>query len=133
MRPLDPFSIPLSGAHLIEANAGTGKTYTITTLAVRLLLERRLEIGQLLVVTYTNAATAELRRTVRQRLKDVFAALRGTGDPQDATMAALSPAPPAVLPACRREGIGSALVRRGLELCRERGHRIVALGPRPVP
>jgi putative acetyltransferase len=52
---------------------------------------------------------------------------------QDATMAALSPAPPAVLPACRREGIGSALVRRGLELCRERGHRIVALGPRPVP
>ena len=68
MKPLDPLDVPLPALQLIEANAGTGKTYTITTLYLRLLLERRLEVGQILVVTYTNAATAELRRKVRERI-----------------------------------------------------------------
>jgi putative acetyltransferase len=44
---------------------------------------------------------------------------------QDGTVAALSLAPLAVLPAYQRQGIGSALVRRSLEVCKEQGHRIV--------
>ncbi len=69
MKRLDPLSVPLQGTRLIEASAGTGKTYTITTLYVRLLLELELPVGQILVVTYTNAATAELRDRIRRRLR----------------------------------------------------------------
>jgi putative acetyltransferase len=47
------------------------------------------------------------------------------------TVAALALAPLAVLPACQRQGIGSALVRQGLGLCRERGHRIVVVVGHP--
>ena len=56
MKPLDPWTLPLSGTSLIEASAGTGKTYTLTTLYVRLLVEHRMQPREVLVVTYTNAA-----------------------------------------------------------------------------
>jgi putative acetyltransferase len=46
---------------------------------------------------------------------------------EDGAVAALALAPLAVLPACQRQGIGSVLVRRGLELCSEQGHRIVVV------
>ena len=69
MRRFDPITVPLDGTNLIEASAGTGKTHAITDLYVRLLLERRLSVGQMLVVTFTNAATAELRARVRRRLR----------------------------------------------------------------
>ena len=69
MQPLDPTTVPLTGVHLIEASAGTGKTYTITTLVLRLLLEQGLEIEDLLIVTFTRAATAELRDRVWARLR----------------------------------------------------------------
>ncbi|MBU4153977.1 MAG: exodeoxyribonuclease V subunit beta [Proteobacteria bacterium] len=68
MQRLDPISIPLSGRHLIEASAGTGKTYTITGIYLRLLLERELNPEQILVVTYTEAACRELRDKIRSRL-----------------------------------------------------------------
>jgi len=84
--PLDPLSVPLDTFTLIEASAGTGKTYTITTLYVRLLLEAALEVGSILVVTYTNAATAELRGRIRRRLAAALAALDGHGDAQDEAM-----------------------------------------------
>ncbi len=58
----------LSGTQLIEASAGTGKTYTIALLVLRLILEKNLTISQILVVTYTNAATKELKDRIRQRL-----------------------------------------------------------------
>ena len=74
MKPLDPWTLPLSGTSLIEASAGTGKTYTLTTLYVRLLVEHRMQPREILVVTYTNAATAELRERVRERILDVLAA-----------------------------------------------------------
>jgi exodeoxyribonuclease V beta subunit len=89
MMELDAFEMPLQGVRLIEANAGTGKTYTITTLYLRLLLEGRLETARILVVTYTNAATAELRSRVRARIADLLAALRGTATEIDATIAEL--------------------------------------------
>ncbi|MCR9094094.1 MAG: exodeoxyribonuclease V subunit beta [bacterium] len=72
MKALDPWTMPLSGTALIEASAGTGKTYTLTTLYVRLLVERRLQPREILVVTYTNAATAELRDRVRSRVLEVI-------------------------------------------------------------
>ena len=54
----------------IEANAGTGKTYTIVGLFVRLLIEKRLTIDQVLVMTFTKKATAELRDRIYQRLRE---------------------------------------------------------------
>ncbi len=74
MRPLQPFDVPLTGTQLIEASAGTGKTYTITTLYLRLLLERELGVDEIVVVTFTKAATAELRDRVRRRIEEAACA-----------------------------------------------------------
>ena len=65
---LDVFRCQLDGINLIEASAGTGKTWNICGLYLRLLLERRLDVQQILVVTFTNAATAELRERIRTRI-----------------------------------------------------------------
>ncbi|MBU6483898.1 MAG: exodeoxyribonuclease V subunit beta [Betaproteobacteria bacterium] len=70
------FDCDLDGINLIEASAGTGKTWTICGLYLRLLLERRLEVQQILVVTFTNAATAELRERIRSRIAETLAYLR---------------------------------------------------------
>ena len=81
---LDVFTCPLDGLRLIEASAGTGKTWNLCGLYLRLLLERGLEAPQILVVTFTNAATAELRERIRGRLVDVLAYLQrgaSTADP----------------------------------------------------
>ena len=56
--------------------AGTGKTYTITSLLVRLVAEGRLNIEQVLAVTFTNAAAAELEGRIRERVTAVRAAVR---------------------------------------------------------
>src|ERR1019366_8329622 len=77
--PLDVFRCSLDGISLIEASAGTGKTWNICGLYLRLLLERRLEVQQILVVTFTNAATAELRERIRSRIVETLNHLRGTG------------------------------------------------------
>jgi exodeoxyribonuclease V beta subunit len=69
-RPLDPGTIKLDGIQLIEASAGTGKTYTITQLYIRLLVEEKLDIENILVVTFTEAATAELRDRIRMKLRE---------------------------------------------------------------
>jgi exodeoxyribonuclease V beta subunit len=66
---------------LIEASAGTGKTWNICGLYLRLLLERRLSVQQILVVTFTKAATAELRERIRARLAEALLALRAPGTP----------------------------------------------------
>ena len=60
--------IDLDGVRLIEASAGTGKTFTLTTLVTRLVIERGLTLGQILAVTFTEAATQELRARLRKRL-----------------------------------------------------------------
>jgi exodeoxyribonuclease V beta subunit len=60
-------SIDLNGIKLIEASAGTGKTYTIANLYLRYILEGRTP-SEILVVTFTNAATEELRGRIRARL-----------------------------------------------------------------
>jgi exodeoxyribonuclease V beta subunit len=61
-------SLTPGGRGLIEASAGTGKTWTITTLYLRLLLEEALSPRQIVVTTFTDAAAAELRQRLRSRL-----------------------------------------------------------------
>jgi len=74
----DLLDTPLEGTNLIEASAGTGKTYTIAGLLLRLVLEKDIPIGEVLVVTYTEAATSELKDRVRKRLREAFEAFSGT-------------------------------------------------------
>jgi exodeoxyribonuclease V beta subunit len=69
-----PFDVEMAGTRLIEAGAGTGKTWTIAALMLRLLLEKAFAIGEILVVTYTRAATGELRARIRARLAEALAA-----------------------------------------------------------
>ena len=60
----------LEGMHLIEASAGTGKTYTIMNLYLRFILEQRRPVGDILVVTFTEAATKELKSRIRHNLHE---------------------------------------------------------------
>ncbi|HXE97074.1 MAG TPA: exodeoxyribonuclease V subunit beta [Dongiaceae bacterium] len=83
MKPLNLASINLSGLSLIEASAGTGKTWTIAALYILLLLEKELRPEQILVVTYTKAATAELRERIRRRIAttlDLYTSGRAPAD-----------------------------------------------------
>jgi exodeoxyribonuclease V beta subunit len=64
----DARRVALEGSNLIEAAAGTGKTYSIEGLFVRLILEQHVPVEQILTVTFTQAATAELRQRIYQRL-----------------------------------------------------------------
>ncbi|TRY32585.1 exodeoxyribonuclease V subunit beta [Aliiglaciecola sp. M165] len=75
---LDTYRFPLKGAALIEASAGTGKTYTIVNLYLRLILGHNcahlghLSVENILVVTFTNAATAELKERIRARIHQCY-------------------------------------------------------------
>ncbi|MGS3177677.1 exodeoxyribonuclease V subunit beta [Aeromonas sanarellii] len=108
--PLNPLRFPLYGERLIEASAGTGKTYTIAGLYLRLLLghgpvieqageeggdagqpcahERPLSVTEILVVTFTEAATAELRGRIRARIHEARLAFM-RGQSTDALLAQL--------------------------------------------
>lgn len=86
---LDPLRLPLRGERLIEASAGTGKTFTIAALYLRLLLglggesaySRAISVEELLVVTFTEAATEELRGRIRSNIHELrIACLRGESD-----------------------------------------------------
>jgi exodeoxyribonuclease V beta subunit len=67
----------LKGINLIEASAGTGKTYAIAMLVLRFVVEQGIAIEKLLVVTFTKAATEELKDRVRSRLAEARQALDG--------------------------------------------------------
>src|SRR5258708_40300606 len=64
--------IPLDRHALIEASAGTGKTYTIENLVVEILLKTDATIDRILVVTFTEKATSELRARIRTTLESVI-------------------------------------------------------------
>lgn len=81
--PLQP------GTTLIEASAGTGKTFTLAGLFLRLLLEEGVSHRQLLIVTYTEAATAELRGRIRARLAEAQVAFAEDAAPEDTLFIAL--------------------------------------------
>ncbi len=95
---LDPIHLPLTGSRLIEASAGTGKTFTIALLYVRLVLgprdatdaesfPRALTPPEILVVTFTNAATRELRDRIRARLVEAADAFQSGGAPSSGNAA----------------------------------------------
>ncbi len=68
-QPLDTLS--LQGLHLIEASAGTGKTWTLSGLMVRILTEKYMP-RQVIATTFTRAAAAELKSRIRKRLSEIY-------------------------------------------------------------
>ncbi|WP_037587550.1 exodeoxyribonuclease V subunit beta [Stenoxybacter acetivorans] len=76
----NPLTLPLNGNILIEASAGTGKTYNIAALFARLILLEKMTVDRVLVVTFTKAATAELKIRLRSRLNEALLALRSQRD-----------------------------------------------------
>jgi exodeoxyribonuclease V beta subunit len=74
----------LQGINLIEASAGTGKTYAIAMLVLRFVVEQELAIDQILVVTFTKAATEELKDRVRSRLVEARNAINADDYDEDA-------------------------------------------------
>jgi exodeoxyribonuclease V beta subunit len=98
IEPLRPLAMPLAGIRLIEASAGTGKTWTIAALYVRAVLghgvAQPLLPPNILVVTFTEAATQELRERIRARLVDAARAFR-SGESGDSFLAELLGAYPA--------------------------------------
>ncbi|MFJ3484726.1 exodeoxyribonuclease V subunit beta [Pseudomonas sp. NPDC090202] len=98
--PQQPLALrfPLKGSQLIEASAGTGKTFTISALYLRLVLGhggdaagfgRELLPPQILVVTFTDAATKELRDRIRTRLAEAARFFREEIEAPDALIAEL--------------------------------------------
>ncbi len=88
MIELNHIDIELAGMNLIEASAGTGKTYAISCLYLRLLIELELTPEQILVVTYTEAATKELRGRIRSRIREAITVLDGASS-EDSFLIAL--------------------------------------------
>ncbi|WP_348666573.1 exodeoxyribonuclease V subunit beta [Arsenophonus symbiont of Ornithomya chloropus] len=84
---LNPYNLPLYGQRLIEASAGTGKTYTIALLYLRLLLKignkyaffKRLNVKEILVLTFTESATNELRARIRHNIHQMRIACMRNG------------------------------------------------------
>ena len=75
--PLNLYGDLPTGRIAIEASAGTGKTFTLAALATRYLAERDISAAELLIVTFTRAATAELRSRIRDQIAEAAAALAG--------------------------------------------------------
>ncbi len=115
---LDIPTFPLHGSRLIEASAGTGKTFTIAMLYVRLVLghgdaaahPRALTPPEILVVTFTEAATQELRDRIRKRLAEAAACFRTppddpafADDPDDPLHAIRNTYAPDQWPGCARK------------------------------
>lgn len=72
MKEIEDFdvqSVSLKGKNLIEASAGTGKTYSVAIMVLRLILEKEIHIREILMVTFTNAAVAELEERIRRFIR----------------------------------------------------------------
>ena len=76
-QPFDAATVNLAGSNLIEASAGTGKTYSIAILTLRLVLEKKIPIQQILMVTFTKAAVAELETRIRQFMRNALKVSQG--------------------------------------------------------
>ena len=86
MQKFDCLSIdcPLLGAHILEASAGTGKTFSIEHVFVRLLLEKKgIELEEILAVTFTRAAARELKGRIRNNIEKAISFLQNGLSPWD--------------------------------------------------
>lgn len=83
MQNFNVFDAPFKGFSLVEASAGTGKTYNITSLYIRAIIEKEYSPSNILVLTYTEAATAELKSRIRSRIKESIDCLSGTKEAED--------------------------------------------------
>ena len=92
-RPLDPSTVPLASHNLIEASAGTGKTFTIAALYLRLVVESGRTVDSILVLTYTVAATQELRGRIRNWLVQTRDVLDGVSSGDSTILAVLQHCP----------------------------------------
>lgn len=97
-----------AGTTLIEASAGTGKTFTLAGLYLRLLVERGLTVEQILVVTYTVAATGELRERIRSVLAAAHRAFAHPAHPPAADQ------PPYLAALVRQHAAQAAALQRAL-------------------
>jgi exodeoxyribonuclease V beta subunit len=108
MQTLDLLNLPLAGSALIEASAGTGKTYTIAALYLRLVLghphAQPLLPPQILVVTFTEAATSELKGRIRSRLADAARFFQAPYPEADSFLQQLAAEfPPEQWPSCAQQ------------------------------
>lgn len=85
----DAMTVPLEGSNLIEASAGTGKTYSVAILVLRLILEKRVSVKEILMVTFTKAAVAELEERIRLFIRLAYKSSLGE-EIKDRTIAALA-------------------------------------------
>ena len=102
----DVVTAPLQGRFVIEASAGTGKTWSLTRLVLRLVVEEAVSVGRILLVTFTKAATAELSARVKELLTEVLAATE-----DDAKALAFAP----FFDAWRKQGLTAADVKARLQ------------------
>jgi exodeoxyribonuclease V beta subunit len=84
MPEFNPYDIELRGNNMIEASAGTGKTFSVALLVVRLIAEKDIPVGRILMMTFTNAAVAELAERIRLFIRSGLACLESIGDPNPA-------------------------------------------------
>ncbi|MGM0462880.1 MAG: UvrD-helicase domain-containing protein, partial [Fibrobacterota bacterium] len=85
-------SLPLSGIRMVDASAGTGKTYSIALLVIRLILEKDMDIRSVLVVTFTRAATREIQGRIQDFLMELNACCDDPAQIEDSPLhACLSP------------------------------------------
>src|SRR6187402_2146603 len=76
-RDFNAATVELQDSNLIEASAGTGKTYSIAILLLRLILEKQLSVKQILMVTFTKAAVAELQERIRLFIRTAYKRSKG--------------------------------------------------------
>ncbi|MFZ9661895.1 MAG: UvrD-helicase domain-containing protein, partial [Chitinophagaceae bacterium] len=76
-KDFDVLEIELNGKKLIEASAGTGKTFSVALLVLRLVVEKKIPVNQILLMTFTNAAVAEMEERIRIFIRQAYGYLNG--------------------------------------------------------
>src|SRR5260363_174318 len=80
---LDLLTHSLDGVQLVAASARTGNSWSLCAFYLRLLVEKNLDVGRILVVTFTRAAAAELRERIRARIHDLAHAIANSENSED--------------------------------------------------
>jgi len=83
MQDFNVETVELKGANIIEASAGTGKTFSIAVLVVRLLIEKNIPISKMLLVTFTEAAAAELKERSLKFIREALLELEQSGSSEN--------------------------------------------------